>query len=143
MPFTLSHTVAVIPLAKYSSKYGSISPLIIGSMVPDVAYLTPILVDQRVDSHSLLGIYLFCIPMGLTLYFLYHILMAPVLVSILPKWYSTSFRCGFVCRSFTEYTQPCSYFVINYRCTYTRSMGFCHSPNRTTADNTLDGFTTN
>ena len=85
MPFTLSHTVAVIPLAKYSSKYGSISPLIIGSMVPDVAYLTPILVDQRVDSHSLLGIYLFCIPMGLTLYFLYHLLMAPVIVSILPK----------------------------------------------------------
>ncbi len=85
MPFTVSHTVAVIPLVKYLGKYGSLSPLIIGSMVPDVAYLTPYLVDQRMESHSLLGVYLFCIPMGLTLYFLYHLLMAPVIVSILPK----------------------------------------------------------
>ena len=85
MPFTVSHTVAVIPLAKYLGKYGSLSPLIIGSMVPDVAYLTPYLVDQRMDSHSLLGVYLYCIPMGLTLYFIYHLLMAPVIVSILPK----------------------------------------------------------
>ena len=54
-------------------------------MVPDVAYLTPYLVHQRMDSHSLLGVYLFCIPMGLTLYFLFHLLMAPVIVSILPK----------------------------------------------------------
>ena len=85
MPFTISHTVAVIPLYKYLGKYGAMSPLIIGSMTPDIAYLTPFLVDQRVDSHSLIGLYLFCIPMGLTVYFLYHFLMAPVIVSVLPK----------------------------------------------------------
>ncbi|MGK0273088.1 MAG: hypothetical protein ACI88H_003765 [Cocleimonas sp.] len=91
MPFTISHIVAAIPLnnglCKNSkiSKYTALSPLIIGSMTPDIAYLTPFLVHQRVDSHSLLGIYLFCIPMGLTIYFLYHLLMAPVLVSFFPK----------------------------------------------------------
>ena len=84
MPFTLSHTVAVIPLFKYFEKYSAFSALIIGSMVPDFAYLTPFLVDQRVDSHSLLGIYLYCIPMGLTIFFLYHWLMAPVIVSLFP-----------------------------------------------------------
>ena len=74
MPFTVSHIVAALPLntkfGKYS-KYTAISPLIIGSMTPDIAYLTPFLVHQRVDSHSLIGIYLFCIPMGLTIYFLF------------------------------------------------------------------------
>lgn len=85
MPFTLSHTVAVIPLYKYLGKFGALSALIIGSMTPDIAYLTPYLVHQRMDSHSLLGVYLYAIPMGLTVYFLYHLLMAPVIVSLFPK----------------------------------------------------------
>jgi len=89
MPFTVSHIVAALPLnkrlGKRFSKYTALSPLVIGSMTPDVAYLTPFLVHQRVDSHSLIGIYLFCIPMGLTIYFLYHLLMAPVWVSLLPR----------------------------------------------------------
>ena len=85
MPFTVSHAVAVIPLYKYLGKFGALSALIIGSMTPDFAYMTPYLVYQRMDSHSLVGIYLYAIPMGLTVYFLYHLLMAPVLVSILPK----------------------------------------------------------
>lgn len=85
MPFTVSHTIAVIPLVKYLGKYGALSALIIGSMTPDIAYLTPALVHQRVDSHTLIGIFMFCIPMGLTVYFLYHWLMAPVICSILPK----------------------------------------------------------
>ena len=88
MPFTVSHIVAALPLNKglgKFSKYTALSPLIIGSMTPDIAYLTPFLVHQRMDSHSLIGLYLFCIPMGLTIYFLYHLLMAPVVVSCLPK----------------------------------------------------------
>ena len=86
MPFTLSHTVAVIPLYKYLGKFGALSALVIGSMTPDAAYLVPFLIDQRMNSHSIIGVYLFCIPVGLTIYFLYHLLMAPVIVSILPKF---------------------------------------------------------
>ena len=85
MPFTVAHTVAVIPLVKYLGKFGALSALIIGSMTPDFSYITPYLTHQRFESHSLLGVYLFAIPMGLTIYFLYHLLMAPVIVSILPK----------------------------------------------------------
>lgn len=85
MPFTIAHTIAVIPLYKYLGKSGAFSALIIGSMTPDFAYLTPFLVDQRMDSHSFIGVYLYCIPMGLTIYFLYHYLMAPVIVSQLPQ----------------------------------------------------------
>lgn len=89
MPFTVSHVIAALPLDKHCgktvSKYTALSPLVIGSMTPDIAYITPFLVHQRVDSHSLLGIYLFCIPMGLTIFFLYHTLMAPVWFSLFPK----------------------------------------------------------
>ncbi|HIO97312.1 MAG TPA: DUF4184 family protein, partial [Leucothrix sp.] len=85
MPFTVAHTVAVIPLVKYLGKFGALSALIIGSMTPDFSYLVPYLTHQRFESHSLLGVYLFAIPMGLTIYFLYHLLMAPVIVSILPN----------------------------------------------------------
>ncbi len=92
MPFTVSHTVAVIPLYKYLGKYGAMLPLIIGSMMPDIAYITPFLVHQRMDSHSLIGLYLFCIPMGLTVYFLYHYLMAPVIASVLPKFIQKHLR---------------------------------------------------
>ncbi len=86
MPFTVSHAVAVIPLYKYLGKFGALSALIIGSMTPDIAYLTPYLVHQRMESHSLVGVYLFAIPMGLTIYFTYHLLVAPVIVSLLPKF---------------------------------------------------------
>ena len=89
MPFTASHIIAALPLNNRCgatlSKYTALSPLVIGSMTPDIAYITPFLVHQRVDSHSLLGIYLFCIPMGLTIYFLYHYLMAPVWFSLFPS----------------------------------------------------------
>ena len=88
MPFTVSHVIAALPLnnclGERLNKYTALSPLIIGSMTPDFAYLTPFLVNQRMDSHSLIGLYLYCIPMGLTIYFLYHLLMAPVWISLLP-----------------------------------------------------------
>lgn len=86
MPFTVSHVVAVIPLYKYLGRFGAFSALVIGSMVPDFAYMTPYLVHQRMDSHSLVGIYLYGIPMGLTIYYLYHYFMAPVISSLLPKY---------------------------------------------------------
>jgi len=89
MPFTVSHVVAALPLnnslGKRFSKYTALSPLIIGSMTPDVGYLTPFLVYQRLETHSLIGLYLFCIPMGLTIYFLFHLLMAPVWLSLMPN----------------------------------------------------------
>ena len=92
MPFTVSHTVAVIPLYKLLGKYSAFSALIIGSMTPDLAYISNIFTrifwyftDVWVSDHSILGIFVNGIPMGLTVFFLYHLFMAPVFVSLLPK----------------------------------------------------------
>ncbi len=90
MPFTVSHTVAVIPLRKYLGRFGALSALIIGSMTPDFAYLTPYLVHQRVDSHTLIGLFLYCIPMGLSVYLFFHWFIAPVVCSLLPRYIQNS-----------------------------------------------------
>ena len=85
MPFTVSHAVAVLPLAKYLGKFGALSALIVGSMMPDFAYITPFLVYGDIEAHSIIGIFVYSLPAGLVLYYLYHLLMAPVWTSLLPR----------------------------------------------------------
>ena len=83
MPFTLAHPVAVIFLNKYLKKWGVLSALIIGSMVPDFSYFLPLGVG-RYETHSIMALFWFCLPVGLGLFYLYHLLLYPVLFSILP-----------------------------------------------------------
>ncbi len=65
MPFTLAHPAAVIPLKKSTyGRYFSLSALIAGSIVPDLGYLVP-LADFTGFSHSLGGIIVFGLPVGL------------------------------------------------------------------------------
>lgn len=85
MPFTLSHAIAVFPIKRLLGKHVALSALIIGSMTPDFAKITPQFDGILIPSDNLLGIYFFCVPVGLTVYFLYHLFMAPVIVSLLPK----------------------------------------------------------
>ena len=86
MPFTLSHTVAAIPLRKHLGEYGGLSALFIGAMVPDFVYMLPpeFVYHYRLTSHSLMGLFKVCLPMGVLFFYLYHLLMAPVIVSVFP-----------------------------------------------------------
>jgi len=86
MPFTLSHPVAAIPLKKYLGDYGGLSALFIGAMVPDFVYMLPpeFVYYHRLTSHSLMGLFKVCLPMGILFFYLYHLLMAPVIVAIFP-----------------------------------------------------------
>lgn len=65
VPYPFAHPAAVLPLIRPMGRFGAPSALIIGSMVPDAWYLFPHLV--RADSHSLSGLLLFCLPLGLAL----------------------------------------------------------------------------
>lgn len=87
MPFTLAHPVAAIPLKKYLGDYGCLSALFIGAMVPDFVYMLPpeFVYYNRLTSHSLLGLFKVCLPMGILFFYLYHLLMAPVIVSVFPE----------------------------------------------------------
>lgn len=84
MPFTLAHPAVVIPLKKHLQKWGVLSALIIGSMMPDFSYFLPFGVS-RYETHSLLALFWFCLPVGLAFYYIYHTLFAPVLLSISPQ----------------------------------------------------------
>src|SRR5262244_1922382 len=83
MPFTLAHTAAVLPLARLLGKRVVFSALVIGSMTPDVAYVVPGL--TRGPSHSLPGLFWFCLPVGLASYLLFHLLLKRPLAAALPR----------------------------------------------------------
>ncbi|WP_158278921.1 DUF4184 family protein [Leucothrix arctica] len=87
MPFTLSHPVVSIPLRRYLGNFGILSALFIGAMCPDFVYMLPpeFVYYYRLESHSLMGLFTVCLPLGVGFFYLYHLLMAPVVTSIFPK----------------------------------------------------------
>ncbi len=71
MPFTFSHPAIVIPLAKLSKNWLSLSGLIAGSIAPDFEYFFRMRMYSGV-SHKPEGLILFDLPTGLVLTFLFH-----------------------------------------------------------------------
>lgn len=69
MPYPFAHPAAVLPLMRPMGRFGVPAALVIGSMVPDAWYLVPGMV--RADSHSLTGLFWFCLPVGFVLYLLW------------------------------------------------------------------------
>jgi hypothetical protein len=68
MPLTIAHPVAVLPLKRLGLP---MSALIAGSMVPDLEhfiYLRPI----SYFSHSLPGLFLFCLPIGYLMLWIFY-----------------------------------------------------------------------
>jgi hypothetical protein len=84
MPFTFSHPAAVLPLARPLRKWTVPSALVIGSMTPDFALFLPLGV-ARLQSHSLAGIFWFCLPIGLASYLVYHLYLKFPLLGLLPN----------------------------------------------------------
>jgi hypothetical protein len=70
VPYPFAHPAAVLPLIRPMGRLGVPSALVIGSMVPDAWYLVPGL--ARADSHSLAGLFWFCLPLGFFLYLLWN-----------------------------------------------------------------------
>ncbi len=82
MPLTFSHPAAVLPLFGLR-KLVSPSALIIGSMMPDLTYFIPGLPEGAL-THSVRGLFVFCLPAGLAIYLLFHLLMKHPLIALLP-----------------------------------------------------------
>ena len=82
MAITLAHPAAVLPLARMMGQYGVLSALIIGSVVPDTPRFVP-LVD-RDDTHTLAGLLLYCVPVGLVIFCLFHRFIKYPLTMLLP-----------------------------------------------------------
>ncbi len=83
MPFTFAHPAAAVPLLRSLGRYGALSALVIGSMAPDFSYFLPFPIS-RSQSHSIAGLFWFCVPTGLVAYVAFHRLLARPLVDLLP-----------------------------------------------------------
>ena len=84
MPFTLAHPAAAVPLARALGHRAVLSALVIGTMVPDFWRFMPFEM-RRADSHSVAGFFWFCLPVGLLVYLVYHLLMKRPLLDLLPR----------------------------------------------------------
>lgn len=80
MPFTLAHPAAILPFRKY----GVLSALAIGSMMPDTMYFLPFIPRHQGYGHTLPGLFLYCVPGGLVLLWLFHAVLKRPLISLFP-----------------------------------------------------------
>lgn len=81
MPFSLSHPIAVVPLAKTSLPF---SALVIGAMSPDFEYLLRLKQNSH-ESHTIWGVIRFCLPASLAMLVLWHCLLKHPLTELLPE----------------------------------------------------------
>lgn len=84
MPFTFAHPAAVMPLCRRLPYPGVMSALVIGSMAPDFVYWLPLPIYREM-SHTVPALFLFCLPAGLSVFWLYHTLLKRPLVALLPR----------------------------------------------------------
>lgn len=90
MPFTFAHPAVVVPLVRPLGRYGVLSALVIGSLVPDFSYFMPFPVP-RSRTHDFWGLLWFCMPVGVATYALFHAALAAPAIDLLPA--SLRSRC--------------------------------------------------
>ncbi len=83
MPFTVSHIAAVLPGYRPLTRAQMFTAAVIGSMVPDFGLLVPGLM-ARWQTHSLPALFTFCLPVGLTAYWLTMLLIRPAVLEVVP-----------------------------------------------------------
>jgi hypothetical protein len=84
MPFTISHVAAVLPFSRPLARWRLLSATIIGSMVPDFGLLMPWR-PARIETHSVIGLLTFCLPVGLATFWIFQLLIKTPVTEILPN----------------------------------------------------------
>lgn len=83
MPFTFAHPAIMLPLGRSAGKYLSMTGLVIGSMMPDFEYFIRFRLSSDI-SHSISGLFFFCLPLGMYLARLFHCVVRNELIDALP-----------------------------------------------------------
>lgn len=83
MPFTLSHPAIILPFNKFLKKYLYVSAIVIGSMAPDFEYFIRLRPVSQIG-HTVLGIFIFDLPLVLLVWFIWEKLVKTALVRNLP-----------------------------------------------------------
>lgn len=82
MPFTISHTAAVLPFSRLLARWKLLSAAVIGAMLPDFRVFFPGM--SRVETHSAAALFTFCLPVGLVTYWLFQRLIKMPILEVLP-----------------------------------------------------------
>lgn len=85
MPFTFSHPAIVLPLFKLWRQWFSLTGLVIGSITPDFEYFIRMRIQSSI-SHTPVGLFLFDLPVGLLLTFVFHNIIRNRLYDNLPMF---------------------------------------------------------
>ena len=99
MPFTLAHPAAVMPLRRLKSL--PTPALIAGSMAPDLPYYMPSRIDSALHAtHTLVGSFVLCVPLGLALIVIGLVLRRPLtaLMTERARWVSLRAAESFTAR---------------------------------------------
>jgi hypothetical protein len=80
LPFTLSHPAAVVPFRKFLV----LSAAVVGSLAPDFHYFLN-LGPYWHFSHTIKGAFLFCLPVGLAVLWIFHAIMKRPLLGLAPE----------------------------------------------------------
>jgi hypothetical protein len=83
LPFTAAHPATVLPLVRPLGRFAVPSALVIGSVVPDLSYFLP-WPQLKSQSHTLIGLFTFCLPAGLISYGAFHVFIAPLVFDLAP-----------------------------------------------------------
>lgn len=84
MPFTPTHMLAIVPIARVKRLGLPFSALLIGSMIPDLPLFARIGPGYG-ETHSAGGLLTACLPLGLGVYLLFQRLMKGPLYAVLPE----------------------------------------------------------
>lgn len=80
MPLTFAHPAAALPFARLRLP---LSALVVGAMAPDLIYFIR-LAPRGHFGHTALGLFVFCLPAGLVLWWIFHRILKPALVELCP-----------------------------------------------------------
>ena len=90
MPFTVSHAAAVLPLHRLSQHKLPLTALMVGSMAPDFGYFFSH-EASRALTHSVVGLFIFALPVGLAVWFFYVAVLEKATITLLPDRWHTRF----------------------------------------------------
>jgi hypothetical protein len=83
MPFTVSHAAAALPAHWLIRSRLPLAALMVGSMAPDFAFFVPF-APYRSSTHSISGLFWFCLPVGLVVWFVFVRWMERPTMALLP-----------------------------------------------------------
>jgi membrane-bound metal-dependent hydrolase YbcI (DUF457 family) len=89
VPFTVSHAAAVLPLHRLSNKL-PLTALMVGSMAPDFGYFFSHEASRQL-THSLAGLFIFALPMGLFVWLFYVAFLEKATITLLSDRWHTRF----------------------------------------------------